>query len=182
MRARPSARARANRANARKSTGPRTEAGKARVARNALSHGLAVAQSAPVSGDVEALACALLSGVGAATTPALEAVARELAAAQLDVLAVRAVRRGAWLRLGLVAPGRVGKAAEVPRAAAPHGYARIARMEEAQARREARGAEPLKNIAALERYERRALARRKWASRAFGEVIDAAAMEGSSEN
>jgi hypothetical protein len=170
---------RANRANAAKSTGPRTQAGKARVAGNALSHGLAAAQSAPVSGDVEALAGALLRDVGTAKTPTLEAAARELALAQLDVLAVRAVRREGWLRLGLVAPGRVGKAAEVPRAPAPHGYARIARMEEAQARREARGAEPLKNIAALERYERRALARRKWASRAFGEVMDAAAMEGS---
>ena len=178
MRARPSARVRANRANAAKSTGPRTQAGKARVAGNALSHGLAAAQSAPVSGDVEALAGALLRDVGTAKTPTLEAAARELALAQLDVLAVRAVRREGWLRLGLVAPGRVGKAAEVPRAPAPHGYARIARMEEAQARREARGAEPLKNIATLERYERRALARRKWASRAFGEVIDAAAMEG----
>jgi hypothetical protein len=89
-------------------------------------------------------------------------------------------RARAWLRLGLVAPGRVGKAAEVPRAAAPHGYARIARMEEAQARREARASEPLKNIEALERYERSALARRKWASRAFAEIVDGAELEDGS--
>ena len=180
MRARPSARVRANRANAAKSTGPRTKAGKARVAGNALSHGLAAAQSVPGSGEVEALAGALLLGVGAAKTPELEAAARDLALAQMDVLAVRAIRREAWLRLALVAPGRVGQPMVAPRAPAPRGYARIARMEEAQDRREARASEPLKNIEALERYERSALARRKWASRAFGEIVDAAAFEGGS--
>ena len=36
------ARAEANRRNARRSTGPRTREGMARVARNALRHGLAV--------------------------------------------------------------------------------------------------------------------------------------------
>ena len=42
---RPSARTRANRRNARASTGPRTKTGKARVAKNALRHGLAVSVS-----------------------------------------------------------------------------------------------------------------------------------------
>ena len=39
---RPSARTRANRLNAKRSTGPRTKAGKARVAQNALKHGLSI--------------------------------------------------------------------------------------------------------------------------------------------
>ena len=42
-----SARVRANRANALRSTGPKTNAGKSQVARNAVKHGLAV----PVSAD-----------------------------------------------------------------------------------------------------------------------------------
>lgn len=43
MRPRPSARVRANRANALRSTGPKTSAGKAKSSRNALVHGLCAA-------------------------------------------------------------------------------------------------------------------------------------------
>ena len=39
---RPSARTRANRLNAKRSTGPKTKSGKARVAQNALKHGLSI--------------------------------------------------------------------------------------------------------------------------------------------
>src|SRR5882724_10564135 len=63
----------ANRRNARASTGPRTAAGKARVARNARRHGLNVAVAAdPVlAREVEALAQAICRGFagGAFSSP-----------------------------------------------------------------------------------------------------------------
>src|SRR5579871_490611 len=50
------ARAAANAANAQLSTGPRTEAGKARSSRNALSHGLASSQNFILPGEEPAFA------------------------------------------------------------------------------------------------------------------------------
>src|SRR6516164_9754675 len=70
----------ANRANAARSTGPRTRAGKAVVARNALRHGLNV----PVQADP-----------GIAGEEAGEprcAAALRIAEAQVDVLRIRRVR------------------------------------------------------------------------------------------
>src|SRR2546429_2861300 len=56
----------ANRRNARASTGPKTAAGKARVARNARRHGLNVPLAADpaLSREVEALAQAICRGFG----------------------------------------------------------------------------------------------------------------------
>jgi hypothetical protein len=56
----------ANRANAAKSTGPRTEAGKAKASQNALRHGLATAlRSAPGAvEEIERLAQAIVVGAG----------------------------------------------------------------------------------------------------------------------
>src|SRR5258708_18967835 len=62
----------ANRRNARASTGPRTAAGKARVARNARRHGLNVPTAADpaLSREVEALAQAICGGfAGGAPSP-----------------------------------------------------------------------------------------------------------------
>ena len=78
----------ANRANALKSTGPRTAAGRARSSRNAYRHGL----SRPVAPDfevVESLARILVRE--AAGEDQLEA-ARALAVAQLELKRVRAVK------------------------------------------------------------------------------------------
>src|ERR1700738_4004383 len=54
----------ANRRNARSSTGPRTAAGKARVAQNALRHGLnvAVADDPLLTEEVERIARAICDG------------------------------------------------------------------------------------------------------------------------
>ena len=86
------ARIAANRANARKSTGPKTAAGKARVSRNARRHGL----SRPLfcEGDftphVEALAREIAGQDAAGERLALS---RNIAIAQLDLARVRIAKR-----------------------------------------------------------------------------------------
>jgi hypothetical protein len=79
----------ANRRNAGKSTGPRSEAGRRHSRRNALRHGLAVAISSQPSfrEDIEALAKALVGDGG----PSNE-FARQAAEAELDLLRIRKIR------------------------------------------------------------------------------------------
>jgi len=81
----------ANRANARRSTGPRSAAGKARVGRNALRHGLSLPVLAdPVlAPEVEALA-RKLAGEGA--RGARHVLAIPVADAQIDLVRIRRVR------------------------------------------------------------------------------------------
>jgi hypothetical protein len=81
----------ANRANAARSTGPRTAAGKAAVARNALRHGLSlpVLADPALAPEVATLAERIASpGAGEAR----RAAAFRIAEAQVDVLRVRRVR------------------------------------------------------------------------------------------
>src|SRR5712691_9429691 len=92
----------ANRANAAKSTGPRTAAGKTRVAQNARRHGLEVpaAGDPAFAGDIAALARAICGlgdepGDAEATDPALRLklhLARRIAVAQVDLMRVQRVR------------------------------------------------------------------------------------------
>jgi hypothetical protein len=130
----------ANRANARASTGPRTPAGKARAGRNALRHGLA-----------------LSALVDPARMPELELLAREIdeycedaqlhelayriAVAQADLVRVRHVRHD------IIATTLNDSADEGP------DVVRLGDM----ARR----------LVPIDRYERRALSRRKTAIREF---------------
>src|SRR5260221_10081727 len=83
----------ANRANARASTGPRTVAGKASAARNALRHGLNLSVMADPGLASEATALAR-EIAGEAAAPALQELASRVAEAQIDLMRVRRARRG----------------------------------------------------------------------------------------
>jgi hypothetical protein len=120
---------RANRENAKKSTGPKTAAGRTRSSRNALRHGL----SLPLTPNTEMAAKADLirkSLVSEQGKPARVVAAIEFAQAQLDLLRIRAVRRQMMAELDSVSDDLT----------------------------------QLRRLAALDRYEARALARRCHAS------------------
>ena len=82
---------RTNRANARASTGPKTEQGRARSARNSLRHALSlpVDSDPAVSEDVEALAREI---AGTDANVETQELARQVAEAQIDLRRVRYAR------------------------------------------------------------------------------------------
>lgn len=177
---------RANRANATASTGPRTKAGRARSARNAFRHGLniSVVSEPALAPQAEALARGLTcSDLGA---EGLE-WARRIAEAQVDLDRVRLARRQAIERM-LSAPG--DESAGDPQMVRLLGPVldRLERDEaraiEAEAIRQALHPGPLEadarlaailfdmrvEFARLDRYERRALSKRKTAIRGYDAV------------
>ncbi len=137
---------RANRANAKSSTGPKTAAGKARAAQNALRHGLNV----PISSDpaLSPLAEAIASRIaGSDADEQMLEHARRIAEAQVDLNRVRNHRRR--LIAGLLDDPSYGNPLG--------GDEKFAAIVEENATR----------LAAIDRYERRALSRRKFAIRMF---------------
>ena len=80
-----------NQENAKNSTGPKSDAGKRRAARNALSHGLAVPVSniAALQSDIETLALSIARASG---EKAITELSRQAAEAQLEILRIRSVR------------------------------------------------------------------------------------------
>ena len=170
----------ANRANARASTGPKTAEGRSHAARNAVRHAL----SRPVYADpvwseeVESLTRQI---IGMDADPEKQQLARRIAEAQVDLRRVRSARHQLLSR-ALSDPDyesvatlrkktaliigcfrRIGPSAPVPdnvmaflqsKPEGPYKFATIL-------------ADKTRQLLALDRYERRALSRRKFAIREF---------------
>jgi len=169
---------RANRANARASTGPRTIRGRTRAARNALRHALSlpVCSIPALSEEVQALAREI-AGPGA--NAETQELARRVAEAQIDLRRVRYARHqflsdtlskeyyGSYANSrkklkvlrALLRPNPPDMSLDTLEFATstPQGPDKLATILSGEA----------KKLLAMDRYERRALARRKFAIRAF---------------
>ena len=131
----------ANRRNARASTGPRTEAGKARSSQNARKHGLSAGDADPeMDAEVSRLAALIASELPAES--GMTEAAHAVAAAHGHLKRVRSLKT------------------EMMRGELAVGPAETSRGEPAPP-----SPELLRRLERLERYERRAFSRRKSAVR-----------------
>lgn len=87
----------ANRANAKRSTGPKTAAGKQKSSRNAFRHGLT--QSEPADSPSVARLETLVEALAADQPVRSIAAAREFAFAQARLLRIRAIRAEQWAKI-----------------------------------------------------------------------------------
>jgi len=168
-----------NRANARASTGPKTAQGRARAARNALRHALSlpVCSNPVLSEEVETLAREI---AGTDANLQTQELARRVAEAQIDLRRVRCARHqflsdalsnehydsSANVRMKVkvatrILRGKVHMSAEdfAKFVAPPKGLEKLAIIVSGEA----------KQLLAMDRYERRALSRRKIAIQALDE-------------
>src|SRR5262245_13019931 len=137
----------ANRANAKASTGPRTTRGKTRAAQNARRHGLSLPVPADSARSVKAKHLAReFAGEGA--TPEILKQARRAAAAQIDLLRIRQARHGLLARSERAPSG----SSAIPQSSNTSVPVSLDLFAE---------------LAAIDRYERRAFSRRKSAIRAL---------------
>lgn len=136
---------RANRVNAKASTGPRTRAGKARSGQNARKHGLSSAGSSPeVDAEVARLVELIMGEYGG--DEVTRDAARSLAEAQAQVQRVRAYKVKLLSKSAFASKSDAGidrdQSSEIP-------------------------SDVIAMLEGLERYERRAFSRRKSALRYF---------------
>jgi hypothetical protein len=148
----------ANRRNALLSSGPKTDPGKARTSRNALRHGLSIAISSDLrlSQDVKVLAKQI---AGETEDGERVTLAGEIAEAQIDLIRVRSYRHSLIETVCIsqsVSPNL--DPLSIDSTAADQAELNVVKR-----------VETLNSIAkalfALDRYERRALSRRKFAIR-----------------
>lgn len=146
----------ANQANAQRSTGPRSPEGKAQAARNAFKHGLTipVALDASAAAEIEALARELAGE--RSTDPTIWIYAQQMAEAELDLVRIRRAGAQAWNHQ-LAAP-----------AAHPEAEQRAPLSSTAETAESYRAF--CEVLAKINRYERRALSRRRTAFRRLAEV------------
>jgi hypothetical protein len=140
---------RANRRNAQASTGPRTAAGKARSGQNARKHGLSAVDPNPEADAEIGRLAVLIAGEHVSHAGVLEA-ARAVAEAQLQLQRVKTFKI-ALLRSGASAQGQETEPEGRPLTEIP--------------------LQLCQQLEGIERYERRALSRRKFAVRRFDEVV-----------
>jgi hypothetical protein len=173
----------ANRANARASTGPKTTHGRMRSARNALRHGLSLPVYADqaLSEEIEALA-RKIAGVDASAE--IQELAQRIAEAQSDLRRVRDARHqllsqalsdpyydaraNVREKLTVIRQLLRPNAPDVPLEAVTK-Y--LTRVPEGPQKFALILAQELQQLSAMDRYERRALSRRKFAIRAFDFAI-----------